>query len=73
MFPGGLKLIFGRKLKKSYFRPKVDPGGQKTIFDQKIESSTFRPKLTPKYYLEVSNGFLDEKLTLKVKNQFLKK
>ena len=61
MVPRGLKSIFGREIKISNFRPKMDPGGQKSIFGQKIESSIFRPKIAKKWCLEVSNRFLIEK------------
>ena len=61
MFPGGLKSIFGQKMKNSNFRQKMEPVGQKSIFGQKIESSIFRPKFAQKWFLQISNRFLVEK------------
>ena len=61
MVPGGLKSIFGQKMKISIFRPKIDPGGEKSIFGQKIEISIFRQKFAQKWCLEVSNRFLVKK------------
>ena len=40
------KLTFGRKMKKTIFRPKMDPEGPTPIFGQKIEITIFRPKST---------------------------
>ena len=61
MVAGGLKSIFGQKMKISIFRPKIDPGGEKSIFGQKIEISIFRQKFAQKWCLEVSNRFLVKK------------
>ena len=66
MVPRDLKSIFGRKIKKSIFRLKMDPGGQKSIFGQKIESSIFRPKLAQKWFLQISNRFLVEKWEIQI-------
>ena len=49
MVPTDLKSIFGRKIRNSNFRPKIDPGGQKLIFGQKIENVIFQPKLAKKW------------------------
>ena len=45
MVPRGLNSIFGREVKISYFRPKMDPEGKKSIFGQKNESSIFSIKI----------------------------
>ena len=49
----------------------MDPVGQKSIFCQKIESSNFRPKLAQKWFLQISNRFLVEKLKIKIFDQKL--
>ena len=41
----GFQSIFGRKLKKLIFRPKMDPGGQKLILVQKSKVQIIRSKL----------------------------
>ena len=61
MVPTDLKSIFGRKMRNSNFRPKIDPGGQKSIFGEKVESVIFQPKLSKKWSLKVTNRFLVEK------------
>ena len=62
--PTGLKLIFGREMKISIFRPKMDPGGQKSIFIQKIESSKFSNKVCLKMVLRGLKSIFDRKMKI---------
>ena len=62
MFPVGLKSIFGRKTRNSYFRPKMDHGGQKSIFYQKNRKFNFLTKIGPKILFRGLKSIFGRKL-----------
>ena len=56
MVPRAQKSIFGRKMKNSIFRPKIDPGDQNRYLVKKSKVQLFRPEFAKIWSLEVSKN-----------------